>query len=199
MRENLEELSREGITTPVLLGGAALTRNYVEADCVEAYDGGRVAYARDAFDGLTLMDHVMTGKFDEYNAAIQVSRAGKPSNRGKRRDDLAKDYLHIADPEEARIRRGRLGEGVAVPQPPFWGARVVEHVPVKTLITFINERSLFQFQWGFRKAGRSLDEFMVWARQELRPVLNRMIKLVEDEKILHPQAVYGYWKAAGAG
>ncbi len=199
MRENLEELSREGITTPVFLGGAALTRNYVESDCVEAYHGGRVAYAKDAFDGLTLMDHVMTGKFDEYLAALQVTRAGKPSNRGLRRDDMGKEFLHVADPEEARRRRNRLSAGIAVPQPPFWGARVVEHVPVKTLVPFINERSLFQFQWGFRKAGRSLEEFMVWAKSELRPVLNRMLKLAEEQKILHPQAVYGYWKAAGQG
>ena len=123
------------------------------ADCVEAYDGGRVAYARDAFDGLTLMDHVMTGKFDEYNAAIQISRAGKPSNRGKRRDDLAKEYLHSADPEEARARRNRLNEGLTVPTPPFWGSRIVEHVPVKTLIPFINERSLFSIPMGFPQGG----------------------------------------------
>jgi 5-methyltetrahydrofolate--homocysteine methyltransferase len=196
MRENLEEMSRQDFTLPVLLGGAALTRNYVEEECVEAYKGGRVAYARDAFDGLTLIDKVMTGSFDEYLAAIQVSRAGRPSARGKRRDDMAIDLPHMLTRGESKARRQRLAQGVPVPQPPFWGAKVVEYVPVKTLVPFVNERSLFQFQWGFRKAGRSLDEFMDWARLELRPVLKRMLGIVEEGDILKPQAVYGYWKAA---
>ena len=196
MRENLEEMTRQDVTLPVLLGGAALTRNYVEEECVESYKGGRVAYARDAFDGLTLMDKVMTGTFDEYLAAIQVSRAGRPSARGKRRDDMAVDMPHVLTRGESKARRERLTSSVPVPEPPFWGSRLVEHVPVKTLVPFINERSLFQFQWGFRKAGRSLDEFMVWARQELRPVLKRMLGIVEADTILKPQAVYGYWKAA---
>jgi 5-methyltetrahydrofolate--homocysteine methyltransferase len=199
MRENLEEMSRQDVTVPVLLGGAALTRNYVEEDCVESYKSGRVAYARDAFDGLTLMDKVMTGTFDEYLAAIQVSRAGRPSNRGKRRDDMVKDRVYLLNPGEARARRQRLTRDVVVPIPPFWGAQIVEHVPLRTLVPFINERSLFQFQWGFRKAGRSLEEFLGWARQELRPVLKRMLGVVETDRILQPQAVYGYWKAAGEG
>jgi 5-methyltetrahydrofolate--homocysteine methyltransferase len=199
MRENLEEMSRQDVSVPVILGGAALTRNYVEEDCTESYKGGRVAYARDAFDGLTLMDKVMTGSFDEYLAAIQVSRAGRPSNRGKRRDDVGQDQMHFLTPEEARHRRTRLTHDVPVPNPPFWGAKIVEHVPVKTLVPFINERSLFQFQWGFRKAGRSLEEFLGWARQELRPVLKRMLDLTAKEDILHPQAAYGYWKAAAEG
>ena len=61
MRENLEEMARQGLRTPVLLGGAALTRAYVEEDCFKAYGEAPVAYARDAFDGLALMDKVMTG------------------------------------------------------------------------------------------------------------------------------------------
>ena len=64
---------------------------------------------------------------------------------------------------------------------------------------FVNERSLYQFQWGFRKQGRSLDDFLGWAKQELRPVLKRMLSICEAENILHPRATYGYWKAAGQG
>ena len=80
MRENLEEMSRQGIDVPVLLGGAALTRNYVEDDCVAAYACGRVAYARDAFDGLHLMDRVTGNAFDDYLAALQSKRVGKARN-----------------------------------------------------------------------------------------------------------------------
>ncbi len=80
MRENLEEMSRQGVEVPVLLGGAALTRNYVEDDCVRSYACGRVAYARDAFDGLHLMDRVTGNGFDDYLAALQSKRVGKARN-----------------------------------------------------------------------------------------------------------------------
>ncbi|MGH7078864.1 MAG: vitamin B12 dependent-methionine synthase activation domain-containing protein, partial [Acetobacteraceae bacterium] len=69
----------------------------------------------------------------------------------------------------------------------------------RAIVPFINERSLYQLQWGFRKQGRSLEDFLGWARQELRPVLKRMLSLCEEEKILAPKAVYGYWRAAGQG
>ena len=64
---------------------------------------------------------------------------------------------------------------------------------------FINERSLYQFQWGFRKQGRSLEDFLGWAKQELRPVMRRMLRMCDEQDILKPQAVYGYWKCAGQG
>ena len=80
MRENLEEMSRQSLEIPVLLGGAALTRGYVEEDCVRAYASGRVAYARDAFDGLHLMDKVTGNAFDDYLAAVQAKRVGKTRN-----------------------------------------------------------------------------------------------------------------------
>ena len=198
MRENLEEMSRQGVEIPVLLGGAALTRNYVEEDCVKAYACGRVAYARDAFDGLHLMDKVMGNGFDDYLAALQSKRKGKSKNE--------KRVLGTADPRGfapvdvnyAQARRRRVAAESTTPAVPFWGARVMEAAP-KALVPFINERSLYQFQWGFRKAGKSLEDFLGWAKQELRPVLKRMLALTEEQDILKPQAIYGYWKCAGQG
>ncbi|MBP0444131.1 methionine synthase [Roseomonas sp. SSH11] len=198
MRENLEEMSRQGVDIPVMLGGAALTRNYVEDDCVRAYASGRVAYARDAFDGLHLMDKVMGNGFDDYLAALQAKRAGK--GRNERRTLGTADARGFAPVEigYAQGRRRRLTADEPVPNPPFWGARVVE-APPKAIVPFINERSLYQFQWGFRKQGRSLDDFLGWAKQELRPVLRRMLQITEERDILKPQAIYGYWKCAGQG
>ena len=83
MRENLEEMSRQNLDIPVLLGGAALTRGYVEDACVAAYASGRVAYARDAFDGLHLMDKVTGNAFDDYLAAVQARRSGKARNTAR--------------------------------------------------------------------------------------------------------------------
>jgi 5-methyltetrahydrofolate--homocysteine methyltransferase len=198
MRENLQEMSRQNLDIPVLLGGAALTRNYVEDTCVQAYAAGRVAYARDAFDGLHLMDKVTGNAFDDYLAAVQARRRGKARNGARTLGQADARAFRPVDLGAVQARRRRITEAVAVPEPPFWGARVIEAAP-KAIVPFLNERSLYQFQWGFRKQGRSLDDFLGWARQELRPVMRRMLALCEAEGILKPQAVYGYWKAAGQG
>ncbi len=198
MRENLEEMSRQGLDVPVLLGGAALTRNYVEDDCVRSYASGRVAYARDAFDGLHLMDRVTGNGFDDYLAATQAKRAGKARNTSRTLGQADARAFQPVDVAAVQQRRRRLTQDVAPFEPPFWGARIVE-APPKAVVPFVNERSLYQFQWGFRKAGRTLEEFLGWARQELRPVMRRMLALCEAQDILKPQASYGYWKAAGQG
>jgi len=198
MRENLEEMSRQGVDIPVLLGGAALTRNYVEDACVAAYASGRVAYARDAFDGLHMMDKVTGNGFDDYLAAIQARRVGKSRNTARTLGQADARAFQPVDILTVQTRRRRVTRDLPAITPPFWGARIIE-APAKAVVPFVNERSLYQFQWGFRKQGRSLDDFLGWARQELRPVMRRMLTICEEQDILHPQAAYGYWKAAGQG
>jgi 5-methyltetrahydrofolate--homocysteine methyltransferase len=198
MRENLEEMTRQGLEVPVLLGGAALTRGYVEDDCVRAYACGRVAYARDAFDGLHLMDKVTGNAFDDYLAVVQAKRVGKARNTSRTLGQADARAFRPVDVGAVQARRRRLTRDVPVSAPPFWGARTIEAAP-KAIVPFVNERSLYQFQWGFRKQGRSLEDFLGWAKQELRPVMRRMLAMCEAEDILKPQAAYGYWLAAGQG
>jgi 5-methyltetrahydrofolate--homocysteine methyltransferase len=198
MRENLEEMTRQGLEIPVLLGGAALTRNYVEDTCVQSYASGRVAYARDAFDGLHLMDKVTGNAFDDYLAVIQSKRAGKARNTARTLGQADTRAFRPVDVAVVRERRHRLTRDVPPVTPPFWGPRLIEASP-KAIVPFLNERSLYQFQWGFRKQGRSLDDFLGWAKQELRPVMRRMLGICEADDILKPQAAYGYWRAAGQG
>jgi 5-methyltetrahydrofolate--homocysteine methyltransferase len=157
-----------------------------------------VAYARDAFDGLHLMDRVTGNGFDDYLAALQSKRAGRARNTKRTLGQADAQAFRPIDIAAVRARRQRLTRDQPAPSPPFWGARVIEAAP-KAIVPFVNERSLYQFQWGFRKQGKSLDDFLGWAKQELRPVMRRMLKLCEDDSILHPQAAYGYWKAAGQG
>jgi 5-methyltetrahydrofolate--homocysteine methyltransferase len=200
MRENLEEMSRQGLDLPVMLGGAALTRRYVEEDCVKAYAAGRVAYARDAFDGLGLMEKIVSGNFDAHLAEIRSKnegRAVKPSRKLGRAADARP--LRPVDAEEIRLRRTELARNVAVPQPPFWGARTIERVSPKAVVPYLNERMLYQFQWGYRKDGKSLAEYREWAKDELRPVLYRILEIAVREEILSPQAAYGYWPCAADG
>jgi len=198
MRENLEEMSRQGLEIPVLLGGAALTRGYVEEECVASYACGRVAYARDAFDGLSLMEKVTGNAFDDYLAAVAARRSFRRRNPSRKLGEADPRAFRPVDLGRAQERRHQLTPADAIAVPPFWGPRTIEADP-RAIVPFLNERSLYQFQWGFRKQGRSLENFLGWARQELRPVLRRMLALCEREAILAPRAVYGYWYAAGQG
>ena len=198
MRENLEEMSRQNLDIPVMLGGAALTRNYVEDDCVRAYASGRVAYARDAFDGLHLMDRITGNAFDDYLAVVQSKRAGKSRNTTRTLGQADPAAFRPVDVAAVQQRRRRLTADQTPIEPPFWGPRMIEAAP-KAIVPFLNERSLYQFQWGFRKQGRTLEDFLGWAKQELRPVMRRMLGICEEQDILRPQALYGYWKAAGQG
>jgi 5-methyltetrahydrofolate--homocysteine methyltransferase len=198
MRENLEEMSRQGLAIPVLLGGAALTRRYVEEDCVKAYAAGRVAYARDAFAGLALMDKIRGGGFDAYLADLREKNATRPAGNRKRLGQAAEArVLRPLDLDEIRLRRADLNRGLPVPVPPFWGRRAIMRVLPQAILPYLNERMLYQFHWGYRKDGRSLGEYMEWAREELRPVLKRIFAAAEQ--ILNPQAVYGYWRCAAEG
>ena len=197
MRENLNEMSRAGLKIPVILGGAALTRAYVEEDCVQAYACGRVAYARDAFDGLGLMDKVVNDKFDSHLRGVADKRSSRPTNR-KKAIGRAKT-ASVTDPAVSAAKRQVLASEAQPPEPPFWGPRIIARVPVPALLPYLNERMLYQFQWGYRKDGRRLNEYMKWAKGELRPILKRITDVAIQQDILIPQAAYGYWKAAGEG
>jgi cobalamin-dependent methionine synthase I len=157
-----------------------------------------VAYARDAFDGLDLMNKVVVKGFDAHVEASAAKRESRPSNT-KRVLGQAARPLRPVDVDEVRLRRAELARGYAVPTPPFWGARMVERMPVRALIPYLNETMLFQFQWGFRKAGKSIDEWKRWSATEVRPILRRMLELCEREDILQPQACYGYWRCVSEG
>jgi 5-methyltetrahydrofolate--homocysteine methyltransferase len=193
-------MTRQGLDVPVMLGGAALTRRYVEEDCVKAYASGRVAYARDAFDGLALMDRIVGNDFDGYLSEVQQKNEGRPVNQSRKLGRAGNEQpQRPVDFEETRLRRAELNRGIAVPVPPFWGPQTIARVPVKAVVPYLNERMLYQFQWGYRKDGRSLGEYKEWAKKELRPVMARMCDIAIREEILLPQAAYGYWRCAARG
>ncbi|MGH6914919.1 MAG: vitamin B12 dependent-methionine synthase activation domain-containing protein, partial [Geminicoccales bacterium] len=203
MRENMEEMSRQALDVPVMLGGAALTRQYVEDDIVRAYAAGRVAYARDAFDGLHLMDRIVNGQFEAYLAERQAKQKARPKRDRRSRilDAVngAAAPIRPVDVEETRLRRGELSRGIEIPTPPFLGPRVIDAVPARALVPLLNENMLYQFHWGYKKDGRSLPEFLAWATKELRPILNDLLERAESEQVFAPKAVYGFWPAAAEG
>lgn len=201
MRENLQELTDLGYELPVLLGGAALTRAYVEEDCVEAYGTGRVAYAQDAFDGLDLMNKIAGKQFDAYLEEVKKRKHNRPvSSKAKQRwaqnEGKPAAELRPLELEAIKLKREELAKQTEVPTPPFFGARVVENIPVKALLPYLNEQMLFTFHWGFKKAGKSLDDYWKWVETDVRPILKRLLEECEQKNILQPKAAYGYFKCA---
>ena len=205
MRENLQELTQLGYDLPVLLGGAALTRAYVEEDCVEAYGSGRVAYAQDAFDGLDLMNKLAAGEFDAHLEEVKKRKHNRPSNaKAKQRwsqnevagAELIGKPLRPMEVEAIKLKRQELAAQVEVPVPPFWGAKIIDNVPMRALIPYLNEQMLFTFHWGFKKAGKSLDEYWKWVETDVKPILKRLLEECERDNIIQPKAAYGYFKCA---
>jgi 5-methyltetrahydrofolate--homocysteine methyltransferase len=195
MRENLEELNARGLAeVPVLLGGAALTRTYVERDLREVYDG-RLFYGKDAFEGLHVMDRLGAVK------------------RGEQPDDPDWGLVPIDSTLELRGRFAKPGAGdeepVDLPErspdvvadnpvftPPFLGTQVVKGIAIDDIAGFINETALFRNQWQFRpEQGESDDEF----KARIRPQLREELAKAKAAGILVPQVVYGYFAANGDG
>ncbi|MEE1563217.1 MAG: vitamin B12 dependent-methionine synthase activation domain-containing protein, partial [Alphaproteobacteria bacterium] len=159
-------------------------------------------YARDAFDGLDFMDKVAAGELDAHLAAEAKKRGGKstkPDMVGEPPLSELRPLNLEGDYEATKLRCNELTKDVAVPTPPFWGAKTIEAVPIQNLLAFLNEAMLYQFHWGYKKQGRTRGEFQEWARGELKPILTRIAKQCHDEKIITPQAVYGYWKCTAEG
>ena len=201
MRENLREMARQGISVPVLLGGAALTRRYVEDDCAVAYGSGRAVYAKDAFDGLMLVEKVVSGCFDDHLESQVAKRKKRPPGKKRRAAQEAPPppALRPVDWAETGALKTQLAAQVEVPEPPFIGPRLIDKVDLKALLPFLNETMLFQFHWGFKKAGRDRAEWKKWAAREVRPILHGMMQQCRDEEIIRPAAAYGYWKCASEG
>ena len=200
MRENLPVLNERGIDAPVILGGAALTRKYVEQDLRPEYEGP-LYYAKDAFEGLRLMDAIMSGEAGKPAVAARATAASTAMPAGGEGQDRPPRDLH----EEASARHGfvppqsNISREEPVPEPPFWGSRVVTHIEPKAALAYLNENMLFQVQWGYRKARRSPEAFKAYINAEVRPVLRKLVEQCAAEAILHPQAVYGFWPAQSDG
>ena len=185
MRENLQEMNARGIDIPVLLGGAALNRKYVEADCRGTYEGS-LYYAKDAFEALDIMARIKAGEPRPLPLGEQTATATAVAEE---------------PPEEPELtwQQAELERDIVYPEAPFLGSRLVEDIPLKAVVPYINERTLFQFQWGYRRKGKTSAEHEKFVESEVRPVLRDLIQRCEAEKILEPRAVYGFWRCIPEG
>ncbi len=220
MREDLEVLNEQGLTPPVILGGAALTRKYVEGDLQAVYNG-QVHYAKDAFGGLKLMGDIMAappvvaaaGAEEEVGPPVEPPTPQEVRVLAEKRYGLKPLDYETAEAEvaareaAAREEAGEaeetphsdIGHEQPVPRPPFWGSRVLEQIPIKAPLGFINETMLFQVQWGFRKKRRAADEWKRYIDAEVRPIYRDLVERCEREGIIQPRAIYGYWPCNADG
>lgn len=203
MKENLQEMNTRGVARkfPVLLGGAALTRSYVENDLAEVYEG-EVHYARDAFEGLKLMDTIMSAKRGEApdTESPQAIAAREKEAERKARHERSKRIAAQRKAAEEPIvipERSDVAADVEVPAPPFWGSRVVKGLAVADYSALLDERALFLGQWGLRGArggkGPSYEDLV---ETEGRPRLRYWLDRLSTDGILaHAAVVYGYFPA----
>ncbi|MGB5017470.1 MAG: vitamin B12 dependent-methionine synthase activation domain-containing protein, partial [Candidatus Nanopelagicales bacterium] len=189
MRDNLKEMNQRGVADrwPVLLGGAALTRAFVEQDLADLFDG-EVRYARDAFEGLNLMDAVMAIKRGDEGAALPERRQRRVRSRSVAR----------TAPADIPARADIAGDN-PLPTPPFWGDRVVKGIALADYVAYLDERALFRGQWGLtpsRGEGPDYDELV---QSEGRPRLRALLDKVQTEGLLEAAVVYGYFPAWAEG
>ena len=193
MKENLQELQSRGLAGrwPVILGGAALTRAYVEDDLAGLYEG-EVRYAKDAFEGLALMEPLVRIARGEARDAV-----GLPPL--KKRIHAAGSRLTLTEPE-AMPARSDVAADNPVPVPPFWGTRIVRGIALADYAAFLDERATFMGQWGL-KPGRGEDglSYEQLVETEGRPRLRYWLDRILAEGMLDASVAYGYFPVVSDG
>ena len=186
MKENLEELTARGLDQrwPIVLGGAALTRAYVEQDLASMFPG-EVRYARDAFEGLRLMDSIMAVKRGEEGASLPPLRERRVANTRIKAEEAPVD-----------TKRSDVASDNSIPTPPFFGSRVIKGIQLSDYAGMLDERALFVGQWGL-KGNRGEYETMV--ETEGRPRLRALINQVQSQGWLNAAVVYGYFPCYSVG
>ncbi|KGQ22839.2 methionine synthase [Thermus filiformis] len=174
MKENLEYMRARGYTLPVILGGAALTRAYVE-ELRSIYP--EVYYAEDAFEGLALMEELT----------------------GHRPKDLTLRRARTTRKEAPAPRSKPVSPAPDLPRPPFFGVRVEEGLDLATIAHYVNRLALYRGQWGFSRGGLSREEWEAYVKREADPVFRRLLAEAMAEGWLRPRVLYGFFPVAREG
>lgn len=187
MRDNLEEMNRRGVKTPVILGGAALTQRFVEEDLRDLYEG-YVFYGRDAFSGLRIMDE-LTNPTMEKKLTIYETRGGSGQTTKKPDEGRGtRDSVHIPPSPVS-----------SVPRPPFWGSRVARGISLPEVFKHINETALLKVRWGFTRGKTEADDYQRLLKEKVQPLFQKWKDYCLKQQLLVPQVVYGYFPCQSEG
>ena len=206
MKDNLELMNERGVKVPVILGGAALTRRYVEDDLKSIYHGS-LFYAHDAFAGLRTMDQLV-GAADQADAnaesvpQVEVTDdvedlVGEEAKLGIRKPARPRGAEPRGD--TAHTIRSAVSLDAPIPTPPFFGSRVVEEISLDDVFAFVNENALFKGQWQFKQGKTPPDEYQKLVRDKVRPIYEELKARSKREELLVPKVVYGYFACQSSG
>ncbi len=202
MEENLKELNELNITIPMLLGGAALSRHYCDSHLRGVYKGP-VYHGKDAFEGLRIMDLLKSGDLESLDVEIEERLEKREVSQQKVRDMRAREEAAAGESGDdglgsKPVERVEV-DPAEIPTPPFLGSRVVQSVPLEHIYPFINKVALFRGQWQFKKGGMSDREYAAQLEDQVEPLFESLKAKFQDEKILRPAAVYGYFPCLSEG
>lgn len=215
MKENLEVMQERGLTVPVILGGAALTRKFVEKDLREIYTG-KLSYAQDAFDGLHFMEKMKgaAGGSPEIQEERQTvdellqealeqeldNATGEESKMALAKRELPWLGGSSQKPEvRSQKKEERVGRLAEVPAPPFWGVEIREQFILDKVWEYLNEVALFRGQWQLKRGKLTSQDHEKLIDEVAKPKLNELKLLCKQQRILKPQAVYGYFPCWSEG
>ncbi|MFM6116700.1 MAG: methionine synthase [Sphaerospermopsis kisseleviana] len=204
MKENLQVFNEKGITVPVILGGAALTPKFVNEDCQNTYKG-KVVYGKDAFSDLTFMDKLMpakaAGNWDDLKGFLD--EVGTEESTHEVKEKVAKSVKAPAEPREIDTRRSEAVEiNIERPTPPFWGTQLLQpdDISLEELFWYLDLQALIAGQWQFRKPKeQSKEEYQGFLSEKVYPILESWKARIIEEKLLHPQVIYGYFPCQSEG
>lgn len=221
MKENLELMNERGISVPVVLGGAALNRRYVDDDLKPLYKG-QLFYARDAFAGLHTMDKLASGNGQQATASDAETRGRGDEEKSEPgaatgldiddEEDLVGEEakLGIRKPQKPRgttkpeadtthTQRSEVRDDVPIPLAPFYGSRVVEDVELDDVFSFVNETALFKGQWQFKQGRTPAEQYEAFVCETVRPIYEELKERSKLEQLLVPRLVYGYFPCQSSG
>jgi 5-methyltetrahydrofolate--homocysteine methyltransferase len=184
MKDNLEAMTEMGMTIPVLLGGAALTRSFVDDFCRPIYKGP-IFYCRDAFDGVIAMSRI-----EKYNEDNSVGLDTRMAGDMKERVEKVKKEVII--PPFAELK---MPESQDVPTPPFWGRRVLqkEDLDLDMIFNWVNQRTVIKFHWGYKSKGMTKEEYQKLLDKTVYPAYERLKREFIDNDLFEPTIIYGYY------
>lgn len=198
MEENLKVLNDLPDPPAVILGGAALSRYYCESHLRSVYNGN-VYYGRDAFDGLRIANILAAGDAADEEALIEERLAKRAAVEAQVSRSRSKTRKGSSGGDTATVFAPTRLETVAAPEAPFLGSRVVESVPLSEVLPFVNEVALFRGQWGFKKGERTAAEYEEYVANDVRPILKRLSTWAQEEAVLQPKVVYGFFECVSDG
>jgi len=187
MKYVIQDLERQKLAFPVICGGAALTRKYVEDDLRREY-ANAVFYADDAFAGLHIMEDLATEN-GAKETRLTEGRTVKEYARASAVDEETGPMFAERSPV--------VGDAPNIPAPPFWGVRVRKDYDLRELFKYINETALFKNQWQLKTASQA--DYVRLVQEKFRPILFKLEDEVAGSGLFEPKVVYGYFPAQGDG